>query len=73
MIKILKSIPSTDPSTEIPETSEIPKITEPLSDADITIPSVLVGEELAQVQTEIATTDNGDADSLTTEPSESLI
>jgi hypothetical protein len=51
---------STDPSTEIPETSEIPKITEPLSDADITIPSVLVGEELAQVQTEIATTDNGD-------------
>lgn len=44
----------------ISETSEIPQAEEKLSDADITIPSVLVGDELSQIQTDAAATDNGD-------------
>lgn len=44
----------------ISETSEIPTASEMLSDADITIPSVLVGEELSQIQTDITAADNGD-------------
>lgn len=43
-----------------PAASEIPKTSETLSDADVTIPSVLIGEELSQAETGIAATDNGD-------------
>lgn len=45
-------------SPAAPEIHETPKTSVTLSDADITIPSVFVGEELSQ--TELAATDNGD-------------
>ena len=46
--------------TPISEVSESSEIVETLPDADIRIPSVLVGEELSQAETDIAVTDNGD-------------
>lgn len=42
------------------ETSKAPKTVEKLLGADITIPSVFVGDELSQIDTENAVTDNGD-------------
>lgn len=44
----------------ISETSEVSNAPEMLSDTDITIPSVLVGDELSQIKTDITAADNGD-------------
>lgn len=44
----------------VSEIPEIPKTSETLSDAEVIIPSALIGEEIAQAGTEIAATDNGD-------------
>ena len=46
--------------SKTPETQETPEPVEKIIGADITIPSVLVGDELSQAGVEIEATDNGD-------------